>query len=150
MCNDIATKGRLLLLKDRVACNTLAVLPQPGNRWHRPGPGQGADSAPPRSTCSETWNSLFFKDGCPARDHLFLSVGSISIYGFTYLIIHPVFIHRRTKVFDKASIPVYLKALYRASHLHQRSSLRNEADPVGLLWVPVKYLKLAQRNRKHF
>jgi hypothetical protein len=99
---------------------------------------------------SDIWVSLFFKAGSPARDHLFFRVSSISIYRFIYFVIHPVFILCRTKVFDKASFAVYLKALCRAFHLHQRSSLRNEADPVGLLWVPVKYLKLAQRNRKHF
>lgn len=90
-----------------------------------------------------------FVAGSTYLEDLFWVGTGISIYGIAYFLVHDVFIHHRIKVFNKPAKNVYLRAVYLAHQVHHRSSLEDDTESFGLLWVPVKYLKLAQRNKKH-
>ena len=72
----------------------------------------------------------------------------ISLYGFTYFILHDLFIHRRIKLFKKSRSP-FLSALAEAHRDHHKSREKEPGTSFGLLLVNRKYLqKHYKRNRK--
>lgn len=69
----------------------------------------------------------------------------ITLYGFTYFILHDVFIHRRVKVKKKPG-GYYLEAISKAHRDHHKSRERDGSVSFGLLLVPVRYFRKKSRS----
>jgi len=68
----------------------------------------------------------------------------ITIYGFTYFLVHDVFIHQRIKWFRNADSK-YFKAIRRAHKMHHKHLGKEDGECFGMLWVPIKYFKEANK-----
>lgn len=64
----------------------------------------------------------------------------IMAYGFTYFMVHDVFIHQRIKWFRKADNR-YARAIRRAHKMHHKHTGKEDGECFGMLWVPWKYFK---------
>jgi len=93
-----------------------------------------------------TLATVFFIYGSENLDYRFWIATGISIYGLTYFLVHDIFIHRRLKIFDKTS-NVYLKALDMAHKVHHKTPEKDGSESFGMLWVPIKYFRLAGRKK---
>lgn len=72
---------------------------------------------------------------------IFISIG-ISLYGFTYFIIHDIIIHKRFNVpflFEKHNF--YIKAILRAHQAHHFPKNKDDFHNYGLLIFPLRYFK---------
>ena len=69
----------------------------------------------------------------------------ITIYGFTYFMVHDIFIHQRFKLFRNAD-NVYFKAIRRAHKVHHKHLGKEEGECFGMLVVPFKYFKKAKEE----
>lgn len=67
----------------------------------------------------------------------FMGLG-ISLYGFTYLVVHDIIIHQRFKWFKGLNNP-YINALRRAHKAHHGTTEKNGGVSFGMLWVDSKY-----------
>lgn len=81
----------------------------------------------------------------PLRILLFVGIG-ITIYGFTYFLVHDVFIHQRFK-WLRNSDNFYFRAIRRAHKMHHKHLGKEDGECFGMLWVPMKYFK-AELNRQ--
>ena len=95
-----------------------------------------------------TLATLFFIYGGQNLDYRFWIATGITLYGLTYFLVHDVFIHRRIKIFKKAS-NAYFRALNMAHKVHHKTSVRNGSEAFGMLWVPIKYYRLAGRKKNN-
>ena len=68
----------------------------------------------------------------------------IAIYGLAYFLIHDVLIHQRIKWFRRANHP-YFKAIRKAHKVHHKHLEKEDGECFGMLWVPMKYFREAQR-----
>ena len=64
----------------------------------------------------------------------------IAAYGFTYFMVHDIFIHQRFKIFRKSD-SVYFKAIRRAHKMHHKHITKEDGECFGMLVVPFKYFK---------
>jgi len=72
-----------------------------------------------------------------------LAIGlGIFAYGFTYFMVHDIFIHQRFKMFRKANNR-YARALRRAHKIHHKHLGKEHGECFGMLVVPMKYFKEA-------
>lgn len=71
----------------------------------------------------------------------------IMAYGFTYFILHDVFIHRRFKWIREINTPYFL-AIRRAHKMHHKHINKEHGECFGLLIVPMKYYLDARRSYK--
>ena len=71
----------------------------------------------------------------------------IAAYGFTYFLVHDVFIHQRFKWFKRSDLP-YLKAIRKAHKVHHKHLGKEEGECFGMLVVPSKYYKEAKQSLK--
>ena len=69
----------------------------------------------------------------------------ITIYGFTYFLVHDIFIHQRLKYFRNANNK-YFKAIRKAHKVHHKHVDRHEGECFGMLWVPYKYFQNKNSN----
>lgn len=69
----------------------------------------------------------------------FIGLG-ITLYGFTYFLVHDVFIHQRIKWLRNADNK-YFKAIRRAHKMHHKHITKEQGECFGMLWVPRKYFK---------
>ena len=69
----------------------------------------------------------------------FIGLG-ITLYGFSYFMIHDVFIHRRIKWFRNTK-SFYLKGIRKAHKAHHKHLDKEEGECFGMLWVPIKFFK---------
>jgi beta-carotene 3-hydroxylase len=70
-----------------------------------------------------------------------LAIGlGIFAYGWTYFLVHDIFIHQRFKLFRNAN-GKYAKAVRRAHKMHHKHIGKNQGECFGMLWVPLKYFK---------
>jgi beta-carotene 3-hydroxylase len=76
---------------------------------------------------------------------LFVGIG-ITLYGFTYFLVHDVFIHRRLK-FLRNSNNFYFRALRRAHKMHHKHLGKEHGECFGMLLVPYKYLLQELKNK---
>jgi beta-carotene 3-hydroxylase len=67
----------------------------------------------------------------------------ITLYGFTYFLVHDIFIHQRFKMFRKTD-SIYLKAIRRAHKVHHKHLGKDHGECFGMLWVPLKYFREAK------
>ncbi len=79
------------------------------------------------------WGQLNFWPGMP------IGLG-IFAYGFTYFMVHDVFIHQRFKLFRTANSK-YAKGIRRAHKMHHKNIHKEGGECFGMLWVPIKYFK---------
>ncbi|HJW30997.1 MAG TPA: sterol desaturase family protein [Saprospiraceae bacterium] len=64
----------------------------------------------------------------------------ITLYGFTYFLVHDIFIHQRFKWLRQTELR-YFKAIRRAHKMHHKHLGREEGECFGMLWVPLKYFR---------
>lgn len=80
-----------------------------------------------------------------------VSVGAgIAVYGFTYFMVHDIFIHQRFKIFRNTN-SVYGMAIRKAHKVHHKHLGKYDGECFGMLIVPFKYYqeaKKAMNNKK--
>jgi beta-carotene 3-hydroxylase len=76
---------------------------------------------------------------------LFIGIG-ITLYGFTYFLVHDIFIHQRFKLF-RNSDNFYLRAIRRAHKMHHKHLGKEHGECFGMLIVPLKYFKAELRRK---
>lgn len=64
----------------------------------------------------------------------------IFAYGFTYFMVHDIFIHQRFKLFRNADSK-YARGIRRAHKMHHKNIHKEDGECFGMLWVPRKYFK---------
>ena len=83
--------------------------------------------------CVVAWGELNFWPGLP------IGLG-IFAYGFTYFMVHDIFIHQRFKWFRNANSR-YAKGVRRAHKIHHKNMHKQGGECFGMLWVPLKYFR---------
>ena len=78
-------------------------------------------------------------------NYLFWIGLGITIYGFTYFLVHDIFIHQRFKIIRNIDTN-YFKAIRRAHKIHHKHLSKEHGECFGMLWVPFKYFR--QPNSK--
>ena len=68
----------------------------------------------------------------------------IAMYGFTYFMIHDVYIHRRFKWLRDIDHP-YFMAIRKAHKIHHKHTGKEDGECFGMLVVPRKYYKEAKQ-----
>lgn len=76
----------------------------------------------------------------------FVGLG-ITLYGFTYFLVHDVFIHQRFKWFRNTTHPYFL-AIRKAHKAHHKVITKEHGTCFGMLVVPKKYYIEAQKVLK--
>tara|TARA_R110002124_G_scaffold60752_2_gene166527 strand:- start:32 stop:544 length:513 start_codon:yes stop_codon:yes gene_type:complete len=76
---------------------------------------------------------------------LWVGIG-ITLYGFTYFLVHDIFIHQRFKLFRNSN-SAYLVAIRRAHKMHHKHLGKHDGECFGMLWVPLKYFRAALNNK---
>lgn len=71
----------------------------------------------------------------------------ITIYGFTYFLVHDLFIHQRFKIL-RHSDNVYFRAIRRAHKMHHKHLGKEDGECFGMLWVPLKYFRQERETRQ--
>lgn len=70
-----------------------------------------------------------------------ISIGiGIFCYGFTYFVVHDIFIHQRFKLFRNVDNR-YARAVRRAHKMHHKHLGKEHGECFGMLFVPFKYFK---------
>ncbi|WNH07580.1 sterol desaturase family protein [Thalassobellus suaedae] len=64
----------------------------------------------------------------------------IFAYGFSYFMVHDIFIHQRFKLFRNAN-NWYAKGVRRAHKMHHKHLGKKDGECFGMLFVPFKYFK---------
>jgi beta-carotene 3-hydroxylase len=73
--------------------------------------------------------------------NLGLAIGlGIFAYGWTYFLVHDIFIHQRFKLFRNANNR-YARAVRRAHKMHHKHIGKDHGECFGMLFVPFKYFK---------
>jgi beta-carotene 3-hydroxylase len=85
---------------------------------------------------------IFIYLGCADFNYLFFIGIGITLYGFTYFLIHDLLIHQRIVFFKRLNIP-YFNALRRAHKIHHKHLSKEEGECFGLLFIPKKFFKEA-------
>jgi beta-carotene 3-hydroxylase len=82
---------------------------------------------------------LFFLSNKLGYFNLGYAVGlGIFAYGFTYFMVHDIFIHQRFKLFRNANNR-YARALRRAHKMHHKHINKEDGECFGMLFFPLKY-----------
>jgi beta-carotene 3-hydroxylase len=77
-----------------------------------------------------------------------LAIGlGIFAYGWTYFLVHDIFIHQRFKLFRNAN-GKYAKAVRRAHKMHHKHVGKEHGECFGMLWVPFHFFKNAWNETK--
>jgi beta-carotene 3-hydroxylase len=74
---------------------------------------------------------------------LYAGIG-IAIYGLCYFLVHDVFIHQRFNWFKRTD-NAYFRALRKAHKVHHKHLGKEHGECFGMLFVPFKYFKEANR-----
>jgi len=91
---------------------------------------------------------LLFLAGTLARQPVLLSIAAgITLYGFTYFVVHDIFIHQRFNLFRNTH-NVYLLALRRAHKMHHKHIDKDNGECFGMLLFPFRYIREAHKARK--
>lgn len=71
----------------------------------------------------------------------------IAAYGFTYFVLHEIFIHQRFK-FLKSLDHWYFKGIRRAHKIHHKTLGKEGSECFGMLIVPFRYFMEAKSEKK--
>ncbi len=74
----------------------------------------------------------------------FIGLG-ITLYGFTYFLIHDIFIHQRFKIFRNSNFAYFL-AIRKAHKAHHKVITKQDGVCFGMLVVPYKYFEQAKKT----
>ncbi len=69
----------------------------------------------------------------------------ITLYGFTYFLVHDVFIHQRFRIFRNTD-NTYFTAIRRAHKMHHKHVDKEQGESFGMLWVSWKYFKKSKQG----
>ncbi|OMP77039.1 sterol desaturase family protein [[Flexibacter] sp. ATCC 35208] len=69
----------------------------------------------------------------------------ITLYGFTYFMVHDIFVHQRFK-WIRNSNHIYLRALRRAHKMHHKHLGKEKGECFGMLFFPLKYFRLVSKK----
>lgn len=72
----------------------------------------------------------------------------ITLYGFTYFLVHDVFVHQRFKWLRNSDHP-YFRALRRAHKIHHKHLGKERGECFGMLFFPGKYFKEVSKKNNH-
>jgi beta-carotene 3-hydroxylase len=93
-----------------------------------------------------SWLLIMF--GMMAGNDFRLYIGlGILFYGIAYFLVHDVLIHRRFKWFDNTD-NWYFRAIRKAHKVHHKNQGKYEGQCFGMLIVPFKYFKEAQKSQQ--
>ena len=84
------------------------------------------------------WRFELFELGLP------IGIG-IFIYGFTYFVVHDIFIHQRFRLFRKVNNK-YAAALRRAHKMHHKHLGKDNGECFGMLVIPFKYFRARKQS----
>ncbi len=70
----------------------------------------------------------------------------ITLYGMAYFLVHDIFIHQRFKLFRRTD-NTYFRAIRKAHKIHHKHLGKEDGECFGMLLVPWKYYKEAQRMK---
>jgi beta-carotene 3-hydroxylase len=84
-------------------------------------------------SCFVGWEYYGFWAGLP------IGLGIFS-YGFTYFMVHDIFIHQRFKLFRNSN-NWYAKGIRRAHKIHHKHLGKGKGECFGMLVPPIKYFK---------
>ena len=73
----------------------------------------------------------------------------ITFYGFTYFLVHDIFIHQRFKILRNTDT-AYFRAIRRAHKVHHKHIDKEEGECFGLLFIPFKYFRDSKKVNKNF
>ena len=71
----------------------------------------------------------------------------IALYGFTYFLVHDVFIHRRFKWLRNID-NAYFRAIRKAHKVHHKHLGKGDGECFGMLIIPIKYLRESRKMMK--
>ena len=83
--------------------------------------------------------AIFFGSANGFNYLFWIGIG-ITVYGFTYFLVHDVFIHQRIKWLRRTENR-YFKAIRRAHKIHHKHLGKEHGECFGMLFVPRKYFK---------
>lgn len=69
----------------------------------------------------------------------------VTLYGFTYFLVHDIFIHQRFKLFRSAD-NWYFRSIRRAHKTHHKHLDKEDGECFGMLWVPFKFFRREKRG----
>jgi beta-carotene 3-hydroxylase len=69
----------------------------------------------------------------------------ITLYGFTYFMVHDIFVHQRFK-WLRNSNHIYFRALRRAHKMHHKHLGKEKGECFGMLFFPLKYFRLVSKK----
>ena len=78
-------------------------------------------------------------------NYLFFIGAGITFYGFTYFLVHDVFIHQRFRWLRQTDNR-YFKAIRRAHKIHHKHLGKTHGECFGMLWVPFKYFRTSTKD----
>jgi beta-carotene 3-hydroxylase len=78
--------------------------------------------------------------GLPEFTPVFFAGVGITLYGFTYFIIHDILVHQRIRYFRNTNNK-YLLALRRAHKIHHKHLGKEEGECFGLLLFPSRFFE---------
>jgi beta-carotene 3-hydroxylase len=78
--------------------------------------------------------------GLPDYSPAFFAGVGITLYGFTYFLIHDMLVHQRLKFFRNINSP-YFRALRRAHKMHHKHLGKEDGECFGLLLFPSEYYR---------
>ena len=90
---------------------------------------------------------LFWIGASAGFDFKFWIGLGILIYGIAYFFVHDIFIHQRFKILRYTN-NTYFRALRKAHKVHHKHLVAQNGECFGMLVVPFKYFKEAQRSSK--
>lgn len=74
-------------------------------------------------------------------DYRFWMGCGVAAYGFTYFLLHDIFIHNRIKLFRKVRWK-YFEAMRRAHKIHHKHIEKENGEEFGMLLFSKKYFKI--------
>jgi beta-carotene 3-hydroxylase len=78
-------------------------------------------------------------------NYLFWAGLGITLYGFTYFLVHDIFIHQRFRIFRNTN-NVYFAAIRRAHKMHHKHLNKEYGECFGMLWVPFRFFKKLKQD----
>ena len=79
------------------------------------------------------------------KDFMVFIGAGICLYGICYFLVHDVFIHQRFKWLKKTDTP-YFRAIRKAHKVHHKNQGKYDGTCFGMLVVPRKFYKDANRK----
>jgi beta-carotene 3-hydroxylase len=83
--------------------------------------------------------------GWEKLDYRFWMGAGVAAYGFTYFLLHDIFIHNRIKLFRRVRWR-YFEAMKRSHKIHHKHISKEDGEEFGMLLFSKKYFKILDAN----